>query len=112
MCPELRLRDGGQRPGRVEVDRVTVDDWLVLQKIKLNAVHPSGLEFVEVGQGGCGSFEVLGDEGGHHLDGECCDVEVGGDRGASGGSCYGGAGDLRAVGLDLGEAGVDVELYA
>src|SRR6478609_938849 len=40
VFPKLWLRDGGERPRRVDVGRVARHDWHVLGQIELNTVHP------------------------------------------------------------------------
>src|SRR5829696_3172558 len=48
--PELGLRDGGERPGGIDVDRVAVPEPNVSIEVEHDPVHPPGPEPMEPGQ--------------------------------------------------------------
>src|SRR5262249_32014143 len=66
-APELALRDRGQRPGRVDIDRVAVDHRNVALEIELNSVHPRSSQLVQIGDGRRGALNLVGYERSHDL---------------------------------------------
>ena len=77
LAPELPLRNGRQRPRRIEIDGMAVYQRHILRKIKLDSVHPSRLQLAQVRQRGCGALEIRSHQRGHGLHRHGRDVEIG-----------------------------------
>ena len=119
LLPELGLRDRGQRPLGVDVDRVAVLERHVAVEVEEDAVHPARDEPVELRERRVEGAQRRARELAHDLDRERGHVVVGGD-GARG---RGDAGDaavrerqaldrgiepqLDAEGLEVGDPRVD-----
>ena len=78
--PELLLRDRGQRPLGVDVDRVAVDERHVAVEVEEHPVHPARDEPVEALQARLGGPQGGRGELAHDLDGQRGDVVVGAHR--------------------------------
>ena len=66
-APELSLRDGRERPVRVEVDRVAVGERLVGLEIELDAVHPLRPKLAEPRQRRCSTHQLRREKSLHDL---------------------------------------------
>jgi len=80
VLPELRLRDGGERPVRGAENRMAVDHWIVASQIELHAVHPLDGQFRDPAQRRRRVGERAGDDGVHDVARKRRDVVIGRNR--------------------------------